>query len=134
MSKKLTYQLRIILTDELATAQANQTSWDLQDKTEQDVKASIGEKVNFIKHIKNTSCFDTNDVTIFKVEKGLYIHQSYGPISGFEYNGCVDETYTQALAEDLYPYTLTVTRNGQTTVTKDTFKIEQGMDTLKWYY
>ena len=133
--KKWKYQVTILPPNDFFEYTFGNYVWeDIDNENENDITSLIGKKTQFNLHIKNTNCFDTNDKAIFKVEKGVYIHESYGSLTGFEFNGCTDETQSQTLTEDLYPYTLTVTRNGQTTTIKDTFEIKQGMDTLKWFY
>ena len=108
-------------------------SWNIDNDKVYNITAYKSGNVSLIKHIKNKNCFDVNDIAIFKVDGGIYTSNTDNS-STFTYNGCFENTYNPTILEDYYPYTLTVTRNGQTTVTRDTFKIQQGMDTLKWYY
>ena len=101
-----------------------------------DILFYIGEKVSLPIHIKNLNCFDANDKALFEIERGIYINSflknnSYIPN---DFYGCHDEIIDYVCVEDYYPYTLTVTRNGQTTVVKDTFVVTKDTDTLKWYY
>ena len=134
ISKKIDYILYVDQKTLPSNFTANKTVWELKDKTEQDITCFVGEQVNFVLHIKNTNCFDANDEAIYKVENGIYLNKSWGSFFEYKLDSCIEETYGQIKAEDLYPYTLTVTRNGQTTTIKDTFEIKQGMDTLKWFY
>ena len=108
--------------------------WSIDNDKIYDFTAYKSAKVNFVLHIKNTNCFDANDKAVYKFTNGIYTKKPYGSFSSYPYDGCANLYYGAIHNEDLYPYTLEVTRNGVTTTTYDTLVIKQGLDTLNFFY
>ncbi len=99
---------------------------------------------NYISWFKNLSCYDNNDRCRFRrksIIKKLDTWGEWFPTTqssfptGFE--GCyenISSTYTHT--QDIWDVELEVTKNGVTTIVRDTFYItgQNGTDTLKCFY
>ncbi len=143
MSKKLHYRLEIgIPPISIAGAVANQNSWQLKNKTEQDITAYVTESKNIILHFKNINCFDNNDnfVIDIPVYEGKYYKSLFSNSILYSYTethsftGCADEYISTGFYTDIYPYTISVTRNGVTETINKTLEITPDSDTINIFY
>jgi len=137
MSKKIDYLLYVDQKTLPSNFTANKTVWELKDKTEQDINCFVGEEVNFVLHIKNTNCFDADDKALLSLIQGKYYKKKIFYEESIKL-GCYDYTtpYNIEMIEDIYPYTIEITRNGQTTTIEDSFTVTKAMegDTINIFY
>lgn len=102
-------------------------------------------KVNFVTWIKNVDCFDQNDKMRYRRKDIADIFDNWTywiPIVGAPsypngfYEGCFEHTHTYAHTQKIWDIEMEVTKNGVTSIVRDTFYItgQNGTDTLKLFY
>jgi len=128
MGNKWGYSIRLVGVDSYPY------SWSLDNDKVYDITAYKSEQVNFVLHIKNTNCFDANDIFNIKFSNGIYTNYNYSVDDTF--SGCYDNSFNQHLIEDYYPYSYTITKNGTITTINDTLIVSKAMegDTINIFY
>ena len=131
MGNKWGYSIRLVGVDSYPY------SWSLDNDKVYDITAYKSEQVNFVLHIKNTNCFDADDKALLSLIQGKYYKKKIFYEESIKL-GCYDYTtpYNIEMIEDIYPYTIEITRNGQTTTIEDSFTVTKAMegDTINIFY
>ena len=108
----------------------------------------VHDNINYIRWVKNMNCFDNNDKCRWRRKSIVDIYDSnwrpWSPLVGSPsypqgfYEGCFEHIYasTYTHKQDIWEIEMEVTKNGITTVTRDTFYLtgQNGTDTLKIFY
>lgn len=95
-------------------------------------------KVNFVTWIKNTNCFNQNDK--FRYKRTSIVDDffwSYWTPSNNYFEGCFElMSNTHTHTQDIWDIEMEVTKNGVTSIVRDTFYLtgQNGTDTLKLFY
>jgi len=106
----------------------------------------VHDNINYIWWIKNTNCFDNNDKFRWRKRSIMNIFDSvwrpWSPLIGSPsypdgyYEGCFEYTLLHTYSQDIWDIEMEVTKNGITTIVRDTFYLtgQNGTDTLKLFY
>ena len=105
------------------------------------VTFKVTDYVNYVTWIKNLNCFDQNDKFRYRRKSLIdpYAWSYWTPSSPVDYfEGCFElvSNNPNVHAQDIWEIEMEVTKNGITTVTRDTFYLtgQNGTDTLKIFY
>ena len=102
-------------------------------------------KLNYVKWVKNVNCHDGSDKFKWRwisLIDNFDNWSTWAPLNGSPsypdgyYYGCFETLYTHTHTQDIWDVEMEVTKNGITTIIRDTFYItgQNGTDTLKLFY